>query len=231
MALRTRLWATGLATAALLALPLLASAQTYPPNPPSSQTTQTLSSTKADSAEHHLTEAGRALDSISTSTLSTGAGALISQIRTNFSALVKSYHGNSVDSTSGTSGTTGSSSSSVPPCSASSSGVSGSSNPGMGGTSATGQNESSQPWMACYNSIEQTLDTLNIPKSDVGQTAGMSGTTGTSGTAGTSGMSSDINPTAGAGAQAVALDASTKSKLADFRKHLEEFRTAVNEGR
>jgi hypothetical protein len=230
MALRSRLWATGPATAALLALPLLASAQTYPTNPPGSQMTQTQSSAKADSAEHHLTEAGRALDSISTSTLSTGASALISQIRTNFSALEKSYHGNSVDITSGTSGTTGSSSSSAPPCSASS-GVSGSSNPGMSGTSATGQSETGQPWMACYNSIEQTLDTLNVPKSDVGQAAGTSGMTGTSGMAGTSGMS-DTNPTtAGAGTQAVTLDASTKSKLADFRKHLEEFRTAVNEGR
>ena len=225
MALRTRLWETGLATAALVALPLLASAQTYPTNPPGSQTTQAQSSSNPNSAEHHLTEAGRILDSISTSTLSTGASSLVSQIRTNFSALEKSYHGNSV---SGTSGTTGSSS--VPPCSASS-GMSGSSSSGTSGTSAAGQAEGGQPWLACYNAIEQTLDTLNIPKSQVGQTAGTSGTTGASGMSGMSGTS-DTNPTtAGSASQAVTLDASTKTKLADFRKELEEFRTAVNEGR
>jgi hypothetical protein len=193
-----KVWTTSIAAAALVALPMIAAAQTYPPAGqstsgqanPSSQSR----STNENSPQSHLDEATRSLDSISTSDLTGVAMSQVSQIRTQFNDLYNDYKNKSgsASSSTGTSGTM------MPPSSSES------------GIVAT-------DWKAQFNTIESELDRLNIPKSSYAPStgSGVSGTTGS--TSGMTGME------AGSTSANVSLPSQVRDSLTQFRMHLERF--------
>ncbi len=164
---RVRLWTTSIAAAALVALPMIATAQTYPPSGQSGQSypSSQMSSSDQNSPQFHLDEAKRVLDAISTSELSGAGLTQVSQIKTQFNDLYNAYKNKSGAATSGQVGTSGT----TPPPSSS----------------------MATDWKTQFNKIEGELDGLNIPKSSYAPSS-VSGTTGT----GTSGaMSSSANIT------------------------------------
>jgi hypothetical protein len=156
MAHRTRLWATVTATAALAALPLVASAQTQPPTTQYPAQTQPSTST-ASSPQQHLDKAREILDSISTTALSGEASTNITQIQTNFTQLERAYK----DATGGTGS-------------------------GTAGTTGTTTPSASGSWVVYFNSVTRALDDLDIPKSSAYASwetrSGSGTTTGTTGT-------------------------------------------------
>lgn len=103
-----RLWTTSIAAAALVALPMIATAQTYPPagQTTSGQSSQSQMSSDQNTPQFHLDEAKRVLDSISTSDLTGAALSQISQIKTQFNDLYNDYKskGGAMSGQVGTSG-------------------------------------------------------------------------------------------------------------------------------
>ncbi len=223
---RTRVWTLALAVAALAALPVVAAAQTYPPAGQSSGQSTTgqsnpssqYGSTEQNSPQHHLDEAKRVLDSISTADLTGDAASRIARLKTEFNTLYTSYSNESGSAMSSSSTSGGSSTSSS------------SATSGQVGTS--GQASMGTGWKSNFKTIERDLDSLGIPKSSYAPTAtgsessGMSGSTSgttgseTSGTTGgaTSGMSGSAMSTAN-----VNLPSDVRDKLEQFRTHLEQF--------
>lgn len=233
MAQRSRAWAMAMATAGLIALPIIGAAQSYP-SPQSGQTTsgqstagQSASSSSYSSADQnsamvHLDKAKKELDDISTSSLTGDAATQISTLKTDFNDLYTSYKNKSGQSASGQAGTTGS----VPP-----SGVTPPS--GVSASGATGD------WKTDYTAISRILDHLNIPatspkgaSSGSGTSGSMSGNTGsTSGTTGQTGTSGTTGSMSGYGTSSSTpmFGADVRAKLASFRMHLDEFYEAANQ--
>ena len=111
MAQRTRFWATAVGTAALISLPLIGAAQSYPPSSSGQSTTgQTTSSSQSSSRQYsssdknspqfHLDKAKKVLDSIKQSSLTGEAATKVSQIRTGFDKLYNDYKSSSGKSSS-----------------------------------------------------------------------------------------------------------------------------------
>lgn len=144
-------WTTSIAAAALVALPMIATAQTYPPagQTSSGQSQSQMTSPDQNTPQFHLDEAKRVLDSVSTSDLTGAATSEVSKIKTQFTDLYNDYKNKS--------------------------GV-GSSTTGQVGTSGTPVID----WKTQFNKIEGELDGLSIPKSSYAPSSGVSGTTGMS---------------------------------------------------
>ena len=213
----TRLWTT-LAIGALVALPVVAAAQTYPPAGQSStgqsSSSSQYSSSAQNSPQHHLDEAKRVLDSISASDLTGDAASRIASLKTEFNTLYTNYSNKAGSAMSSNSGT-----------STSSSGATGGQVGTSGSTGGTGD------WKSDFTKIERELDTLGIPKSSYAPSSesgssgmGSSGSTygsgtGTSGTTGT-GTSGAMSGSMSAN---VSLSSDVRDKLEQFRTHLEQF--------
>jgi hypothetical protein len=217
------MWTTSIATAALVALPVVVASQTYPTGG-SGQSTAGQSNPASpysfsvqNTPQFHLDEAKRVLDSISTSDLTGDAASRIAAIESRFRDLRTSYKNQSgpvwstdlaASSSSATSGQVGTSGS-MPPAGQTASGAHG-------------------DWKTTFKKIEGDLDALNIPKSSFAPysngssgpaTSGMSGmSTGLGGTnTGTSGTTGSMS------AATVRLSSEVRNRLEQFRTHLEEF--------
>jgi hypothetical protein len=183
-----------MATAALIGLPYLSAAQSYPSSAGQAQSSPSSQSTSSDqnSPRFHLDAAKKALDGIATLSLSGDSARQVSEIKTSFTNLYNDY----------TRSTAGSMGSQTPPTS-----------PPPAGTSGSLSVPASD-WRTEYTQISQALDRLNVPAaSSQGGMSGGAGATGTSGsTGGMSGMSSSTT-----------LEPDLKKKLTDFRMHLDKF--------
>src|SRR5512142_888849 len=106
-----RTWAIAMATAGLLALPIIGAAQSYPSSQSGQTTTSgqsttgqsTYSSTDQNSPIYHLDKAKKDLDDISTSSLTGDAATQISSLKTHFDELYNTYKNKSGQSPSGSS--------------------------------------------------------------------------------------------------------------------------------
>ncbi len=216
MAERTNALATALATAAMIALPIIATAQTYPPSGSTSGQSTTGQSNPSsqygakdqNSPQFHLDEAKKVLESIDASSLSGDAASQISQIKSDFNNLYNAYKSKSGSSVSSSATSGGATSSST----ASSGGQVGTS--GSGATPSSGMTGASD-WKTTFNNIESRLDALNVPKSAYAPQVSGTSTSGTSGT-----MSGGTSGTAGT---SVTLPSDVRDKLEQFRLHLEQF--------
>jgi hypothetical protein len=240
---------TALAGVALASLPVLVGAQQYPttqqkPSPTRSQSEQR-STTHENSPQHHLDEAKKALNSIQNSSLKGDARTQITEIRTHFNQLESAWRkhvanaarsgasstshagghvGTTATSTGGTTsgtpaaataGTTGT------PEQAGATGATSRQTP-RSGTASTAPSGRTDEWMTHYQAIDGLLDRL------LGDTSASAGATSPTGTTGArAGVSAGANVSAN-----VTLDAATRAKLEDFRRHLEQFHaTAMSQSR
>jgi hypothetical protein len=209
----TGTWKTAIAGLALAGLPALLGAQsTTKTQYPAGGAAQKSAAAPADqnSPEHHLSQAKRVLDSINPRGLAGTARSQISQIQTEFNGLGTAWHlsaGQSASSSStgetSATGTTGST---------------------TGGTQITPRSSgasaiasSRTDWQQHYETIGSILDQLIGPDTS-------SSSRSTIGTAGSSAGSSAAGTS---GASASELDAATRSKLTDFRRHLDLFHAAA----
>jgi hypothetical protein len=223
MAQRTRSWTIAIATAGLVALPLIGAAQTYPPSGSTSgqstsgTTTSEQTSSNENSPQFHLDQAKKALDGVSISSLSGDAATRISTLKTNFDNLYNDYKSQAggASSTGSQVGTSGSSSA----------------NPPAGSSSSS---STTSDWRTEYTQITQALDRLNIPATSPrgasssygssGSSGSMSGTTGSGSVSGTSGSSGQTGTSGSAmSSTPVTIPADVRAKLSDFRMHLDEF--------
>ncbi len=200
-------WATPLVTAALLAVPAAAMAQSAPPQqtppaqstppsqtappqstPPAPQTTAPAASAQVDAtaAKQHLSEARDTLSQITSmpeaARLQGEARTQVSQLISNFNALI------------------------------------------------TAQSD----WRAAYSKVEDNLNALIGPDGSEQPGASAAGTTGTSGTAGAAGTAGSTGTTgttasaaSAAPGAAASLDPAIRAKLVEFRMHLREFEKAA----
>jgi trimeric autotransporter adhesin len=199
---RTSPWPTVLGTAALIALPVLAAAQSGAASSTGSQAPQTpkaQSDTRypvgSGAATQHLTEAKMVLDGIPRNAVTGSNAAKINEIRREFAALQRSYEANP----------------SVTP----------------DAKSSRSSKGSAAHWNTQLMKLDRDLAALLGPGSEV---AGTTGSTSTeTETAGTSGSSSASRPTAGASAtESASLDPNVKSQLEEFRKHITQFAAAAS---
>ena len=167
----------------------------------------------------------------------TDKASILSELRRHFTQLEQAYERSHRETTSGsTAGTTGSTT-----------GTTGSGTTGSGTTGSTtgssteygSQSETGDSWMTHYSRLNQVLDRINVPKSSTatGTSGSMSGT-GTSGStsgtgSGTTGSGTTGSGTTGSTSESMSqsgsssLDASTMSKLGEFRMHLDNFHAAA----
>lgn len=213
-----RLWTTAIGAAALIALPVIAGAQVYPPS--SGQTTSgqasQQSATARNTPQYHLDQAKQVLDSISTTDLTPEASTQISQLKTQFDDLYNNYKGKSGAASPSAMSTAGMATATGNATTSSQVGTSGSTEPqssAMGGSA-------SADWKETFNKIESQLDALNIPKSPYAPKAGASSGAGVSGTTGTTGVTPGGSSTSAAN---VNLPSDVRDKLRQFRMHLEQF--------
>lgn len=244
---------TVVAGLALASLPALVGAQststpqqTYP-KPTTSQ--QSRSTKDQGSPQHHLDEAKRVLNSISDSSLEGEARTQITELRRHFNQLESAWRSKAAGAArSGAAGhVTGHTGTATGSTGATTSGTAAGATAGTTGTpeqaGATGSTTSGQTprsstmakgsddWMTHYQAVDRVLDGLLGGSSASGRAGGTaSGTTSGTGTAtGTTGGTA--TGTTGASAT-VMLDAETRTKLTEFRRHLEMFhQTAMAQGR
>lgn len=208
MVQRTRLWTLAMATAGLASLPIIGTAQSYPPSSSTQTQTSSAQSTTSTSQQNtpqfHLDEAKKDLDSIATSSLSGDAASQISQLKTHFDMLYNDFKksggasasgyglGNSASGSAAASGGTSSTGGQV--------GTTGTQQ-GAGVTPPSGTSSSmSADWKSHYTQINDILDRLNIPASSLrgaSSAYGASGSGSVSGTAGTAGSTSGTTGTTG----------------------------------
>ncbi len=205
-------WTTSIAALALVAIPMMATAQTYPPSSGHSTAGQSSASSQQSSGDQHSTqvhldEAKRVLDSISTADLTGNAEAEVTTIKTQFDRLYNSYKNQSGSSSSIATGSSGTSASSG--------------TMGTSGSTATTDSD----WKTNFDSIESELDRLSIPKSSYAPPASgwsSAGTSGTSGGTGTAGSTSGTSAGSGT-SSSVNLPSDVRDSLQQFRMHLEQF--------
>ena len=235
MARMTTKLTTTLAGLALAGLPVLASAQSptsqQPERPTQSRQQQQDRTADQNSPEHHLNQAKRVLNDINPSSMQGDARTQITELKRNFNQLENAWrnqssrsgrsdsahatgHTGAVTGTesgtaaTGTAGTSGSTSSTTSEQTGTTSGTTSSQPPRSGAASPMAGNDD---WMRHYRSIDSTLDTL------LGSAgAAATGTTGTSGTDARAGVSAGGD-----------IDASLRSKLTEFRQHLNRFHAAA----
>jgi hypothetical protein len=200
MSLRTSKLTTMLAGLALASLPALVGAQATSPQHPkpaprSEPHPTTRHTADADSAQHHLDEAGRVLHGIDASTLKGQTATQVSDVRRHFHQLESAWRARKP----------------APPADASI--PSGHSTGHVTGT--TGTAPAASDWMTHYTAIDQILDRV------LGANASASGRA----TAGTTGVTADVKTSAD-----MKIDASTRTKLTEFRKHLDAFHHAAMAG-
>jgi hypothetical protein len=99
MADRTSRWTTGLATAVLMALPFLASAQTPTQQPQQEQPRHDQMQHRADDPEQHLQQARQALEQINKDDLDPQARAQFERLKEQFKQLERAYKGQEQDTT------------------------------------------------------------------------------------------------------------------------------------
>lgn len=215
MTFRNRFWTT-LAAAALLAMPLGASAQTTSPTQSgqtgSSMQTQPYgqsSSSSLQSPTHYLDQARKDLDNLSTTAKASDAG---KDLESHFTELRTAYESGSSTSSQGTetSGTSGSTSSS------------------------SSMSSSSDSWRTHYNKIQQILDSLNVPKSSAWvpstSSESSSSTSGTGTTGSTSGTSGTQESTGASSTYSTSsFSASDLAQLKQFRQDIEMFQKAIKQ--
>ncbi|HSB13282.1 MAG TPA: hypothetical protein VLE22_02420, partial [Bryobacteraceae bacterium] len=198
---RTSPWPTVLGTAALIALPVLAAAQTGQAGSTGSQTPQTPTAqsdkaypSTAGAAVQHLTEAKQVLDGIPRNAVTGRNATKLNQIRREFEALQRSYSANPSHSGSAHSSSATTTSS----------------------KGATGN------WNKQLMALDRDLTALLGASSD-STSPETSGATGTSGTSASS-------PSAGSASSASSssLDPNVRSQLEEFRKHITEFAAAAS---
>jgi len=195
-------YATGIAVAALLALPASGLAQTPPSQPPATQPPATAepqppAAQKADQtstanaeAKEHLAQAKTALEGVQVETLSARAKSQVADLKKRLNTLERSVSAN--DNASAT----------------------GAANRNAQATSGSRGNSN---WGTEVAAIDKTLTALLGPDATTGAAA-----PATSGTAGTTGTSK---------AKAETLDEPTRAKLLEFRKHITAFATAISGGK
>lgn len=165
----------------------------------------------------------------------TDKASIVSELTRHFTQLEQAYERSRREtSTSGsTSGTTGSTTGS----STTGSGTTGSGTTGSGTTGSSteygSQSATGDSWMTHYSRLNQVLDRINVPKSSATGTSGSMSGTGTSGSTSGTGSGTTGSGTTGSTSGSMSqsgsssLDASTMSKLREFRMHLDNFHTAA----
>jgi hypothetical protein len=210
----TRLWTAGLAAAALMALPI-SSAAHGPATTVQQSGQDELQPSK--SPTYHLEQAAKVLDRIEDSSLMGSTASTVREMKSRFAQLRSAYTGGSGSGTSGsTSGSSGAT------------GTGGTSGSGMSGGTMSGD------WRQSFNTIQKSLDQLNVPKSSAWMPiTGAIGAYGTSGsTSGTGVSGTGAAGTGGSGSSSSTSSASIEppvmSDLKEFRRHLEEFYKAAS---
>lgn len=234
---------TALAGLALAGLPAIAGAQSttsQQPRPESSQQQRQEPQKTSDqnSPQHHLDHAKKVLNDINPSSMQGEARTQVTELKRNFNQLENAWRNKSgsarpesghaaghTGTPSGTAGTTGSTTSEQTGT------TSGTTNQTPRSERASGM-AGNDDWMRHYHAIDSTLKRLigdasassAVQGSATGATSGT--TTGTAsgtaaGTAGTTGRTD-----AGASAK-VEIDASLRSQLTEFRRHLDRFHAAA----
>jgi hypothetical protein len=230
------------------------------PSPTRSESQQR--STDQNSPQHHLDEAKKALNSIQNSSLKGDARTQITEIRTHFNQLESAWrkhvassartgaastsHAGGHVGTAATGGTTSGTPSAATagttgtPEQAGATGATSRQTP-RSGTASPAPSGSANEWMTHYQAIDGLLDRLlGDTSASAGTSSGVSAGATAGTTAGTAGATSPTGTTGGragvsAGANVsanVTLDAATRAKLEDFRRHLEQFHaTAMSQGR
>ena len=197
--LRTSPWPTVLGTAALIALPVLAAAQSAQPGSTGSQTSQptTQSDTRypvhSGAATQHLTEAKQVLDGIPRNAVKGRDAAKLAEIRREFASLQRSYEANPSISAESTS------------------------------PSATPKTKrTAGHWNEHLMALDRDLTALLGPGDSMSSGSATSNPQA-SGTSGTTPPSA-----AGSTAASSALDANVKTQLEEFRKHISQFAAAAS---
>lgn len=214
---------TALAGLALASLPAIAGAQSPTSQQPKPSTPQQQSrSQDQNSPQHHLDEAKKVLNKINPSSLQGEARTQITELKRNFNQLENAWRnksGNSARSdsshatghTSGTTGTSGTATTTSEQTGTTSGTAS--QTPRSDRASSMAGNDD---WMRHYQAIDSTLDRLiGDASASASASAGTAGTTGTTGSTGASASTS------------ADIDASLKSQLTEFRRHLNLFHAAA----
>jgi hypothetical protein len=197
-------YATGIAVAALLALPASGLAQTPPSQPPATQPPATAepqppaaqaqktdqSSTANAEAKEHLAQAKTALEGVQVETLSARAKSQVADLKKRLNTLERSVSANDNASAKGAANRN---------------------------ASATSGSRGNSNWATEVAAIDKTLTALLGPDATTG--AGAPATSATSGTTGTSKAKADT------------LDEATRAKLLEFRKHITAFATVISGGK
>jgi hypothetical protein len=248
MSYMTAKLSTAVAGLALASLPVLVDAQgtTTPQTRPEQSTpSQQNRSSRMDqnSPDHHLDQARRVLTSLNSNTVQGEARSQVNELKRHFNQLESAWRASSAGSAR-----TGASRSTEPPTGSSTTGsTSGTATTGTTGTTTeqtTGT--STQPrtsqtprtsggsgdWMTHYTAIdrllEQMIGTSSASTETSSATSSTSSSSTTSGTTGTTGSATEREGTTGARSSgATQLDASVKSKLQEFKGHLDKFHAAA----
>jgi hypothetical protein len=206
---------------ALASLPIFVNAQTTPPRQHTrpAPTTRHHQTVDHNSPQYHLDAAKRLLNSINSSTMKGEARTQLDELRMHFTQLEAAWAAQMPAGRSGAAepgagyrsgttarGTTGAGTSTTNEQSGST----------RSRTSRSGEpTQGAGDWMNHYSAIDQILDRM------LGANASVSGSA-TSGTSGRRGANAGASATS-----EIRLDASTRTKLMEFRKHLNAFHVAA----